>query len=178
MGGSLRTLLWLSLALCPPLLASACALPPALLIASYAADGASYVATGKSVSDHGISAATGHDCALLRPIFRQKPICDTGETERAKDVRVENGRNAALRPGSALAAAEPGVAPPRATGHGYVTVGSFLSPDNAARVKAHYAALNAAIVAVEVQGRQFHRVVVGPLSGREAAALKARLVAG
>jgi cell division septation protein DedD len=154
-----------------------------VVIASYAADGVSYVATGKSVTDHGLSAATGHDCALLRPILKQKPICDTAETERAKDVRVENGKNSVPRPGSALAAGEPAAprsaAPPTATAkRGYVTVGSFLSPDNAARVKARYAKLNAAIVPVEVQGKQFHRVVVGPLSGREAAALKLRLAAG
>jgi cell division septation protein DedD len=182
-GCSLRTFPWICLPLCLPLVVSGCALPPAVIIASYAADGVSYVATGKSVTDHGLSAVAGHDCALLRPILRQKSICDTAETARAKDVRVENGKNSVPRPGSALAAAEPiaprpARAPPRAAERGYVTVGSFLSPDNAARAKARYAGLNVAIVPVEVQGKQFHRVVVGPLSGREAAALKARLAAG
>ena len=60
----------------------------------------------------------------------------------------------------------------------YVTVGSYLSRGNAARAQARYAGLNAAIVPVDVQGKRFNRVVVGPISGPEAATLKARLVAG
>jgi cell division protein FtsN len=59
-----------------------------------------------------------------------------------------------------------------------VTVGSYVSADNAARVRVRYAELNAAIVPVDVQGKRFNRVVVGPLSLRAAAALKARLAAG
>ena len=56
-----------------PILLSGCALPPAVMIASYAADGISYIATGKSVSDHGISAVTGRDCEV-RHIIKGKAI--------------------------------------------------------------------------------------------------------
>jgi len=42
------------------------ALPPAIQLASFALDGLSYVSTGKSVTDHAISAVTAKDCAMLR----------------------------------------------------------------------------------------------------------------
>jgi SPOR domain len=146
-----------------PLLAAGCAVPPAVTVASFAADGVSYVATGKSVTDHGISAATGHDCALLRPVLDDKPVCDTTETAAAKLVPVEYGA--------------PAPPPARADipRDQYVVVGSFLDPANAARAVARYAPMKASIVDVEIQGRHFHRVVVGPLSTDEAAGLKLRL---
>jgi len=165
----LRILAWLVLALLP-LCAGGCALPAGVVIASYAADGVSYIATGKSVTDHGLSAGTGHDCALLRPIFHQKPICDTTPTEQGKTVVVEQGHASAPRLGDTTAAP-----PPPATAARYVTVGSFLDPDNAAREKRRYGAATVSVVPVEVGGRRFHRVIVGPLTPHEAAALKARL---
>lgn len=154
-----------------PLLAVGCAVPPAVTIASLAADGVSYVTTGKSVTDHGISVATGHDCALLRPVLRDKPVCDTGPSEHAREVPVELGHASAPRPDVAA------VAPAAVDQTHYVAVGSFLDPGNAARAAARYADLHAMIVPAEVRGRQFHRVLVGPLSSEAAAALKLRLAA-
>jgi hypothetical protein len=52
-----------------------CALPPAVTVASLVLDGASYVATGKSTTDHAISALADEDCALLR-VADGKEICD------------------------------------------------------------------------------------------------------
>jgi cell division septation protein DedD len=144
------------------LLAAGCALPPAVTIASFAADGVSYVATGKSVTDHGLSAATGEDCALLRPVLSDKPVCSMKETAAGKAVPVEY---------RASPAAAPKVVRTR-----YVMVGSFLDPANAARAVARYAPLAARIVPAEVHGRHFHRVMVGPLSDEEAR-LKLRLAA-
>lgn len=154
-----------------PLLAAGCAVPTAVTIGSFAADGVSYVATGKSVTDHGLSAATGHDCALLRPVLSDKPVCDTSLSAEARQVPVEAGQASAPRPDQPVLAATP----PAAAKTRYVTVGSFLDPGNAARAAARYADLNAAIVPAEVQGRHFHRVVVGPMSNDAAAALKLRL---
>jgi hypothetical protein len=57
-----------------PLLAG-CAVPPAVTIVSLVADGVSYAATGKSTTDHAISAVAGQDCALLRAA-QDKAICD------------------------------------------------------------------------------------------------------
>lgn len=48
------------------LLVSGCALPVPLKIASWAADGISYLTTQKSVVDHGLSAMNGQDCAVVR----------------------------------------------------------------------------------------------------------------
>ena len=50
-----------------------CGLPPMVTYASYAADVFSYLATGKSVTDHGISMVLEQDCALLRVL--EGPIC-------------------------------------------------------------------------------------------------------
>ncbi len=57
-----------------PFLLAGCALPPALTLASLAADGVSYVATGKSTTDHAISAIAQEDCALVRAV-REEAIC-------------------------------------------------------------------------------------------------------
>lgn len=52
-----------------------CALPPAVTLASFVADGVSYVATGKSTTDHAISAVVGQDCALAR-VVSGEAVCD------------------------------------------------------------------------------------------------------
>ncbi len=51
-----------------------CAVPPAIQMASLVADGFSYVATGKSVTDHGISMVAGEDCAVFRAV-KDEAIC-------------------------------------------------------------------------------------------------------
>ncbi len=51
-----------------PLFLGACALPLPLQFAAWAADGISYLMTAKSVSDHGLSAAVGQDCAVYRAV--------------------------------------------------------------------------------------------------------------
>jgi hypothetical protein len=162
---------WPILAVLLLMLLGGCALPPAVTLASLAADGVSYVATGKSVTDHGLSAATAQDCALLRPVFTGKAICSI-DTAHARDIPVETGHASVPGPGSQPAPRRIVIAKDR-----YVTVGSFLSPENASRMAARYAELEPAVIVVDVHGRQFHRVVVGPLSAEEATALKARLAA-
>lgn len=66
------------------LLLSGCALPPALTIASYAIDGFSYLTSGKSVSDHALSAVTSQDCALFRAVMGND-IC------RDRDEQMPDG---------------------------------------------------------------------------------------
>ena len=78
---------WLSLAALTVVL-SGCALPPAITIASLVADVASYAATGKSVTDHGISLVLRKDCALLRGL--EGEICvepDPARTAREREAR-------------------------------------------------------------------------------------------
>ncbi len=51
-----------------PLLLGGCALPVGLQVASLVADGISFVATDKTLTDHGISIITKRDCAIWRGI--------------------------------------------------------------------------------------------------------------
>jgi hypothetical protein len=65
-----------------------CAAPAALTVASFAADGASLAASGKTMSDHAISAVSGQDCSTAG-------FLDTGVLCRARiaepDVEVVDG---------------------------------------------------------------------------------------
>ncbi|MBM3619358.1 MAG: hypothetical protein FJX20_01595 [Alphaproteobacteria bacterium] len=52
-----------------------CALPVAVAVGSYAADGGLLVATGKSSTDHLVSMNTQRDCGAFRAIVRGGPLC-------------------------------------------------------------------------------------------------------
>ena len=52
-----------------------CALPVGVQVASWVADGVSYIATEKSLTDHGISFVFGEDCALHRLITDDGNVC-------------------------------------------------------------------------------------------------------
>ena len=60
------------------ILISGCAMPMPFQIASWALDGISYIATDKSVTDHGISIVAQKDCALLRVVQGQE-LCSTND---------------------------------------------------------------------------------------------------
>jgi hypothetical protein len=137
------------------------------VIASYAADGVSYVGTGKSVTDHGISAAVGRDCALLR-IIKGKAICRDEPTQRANPAPVEVGQHATLPPEAQPAK---GIA---ARQH-YLVLGSFANRRNAERLAETSHDGSVVVVTASVEGRVTHRVVVGPLSDGEAARVRHRL---
>ncbi len=65
---------------------SGCILPPAISIASNGIDGLSYLTSGKSMSDHAISEATGEDCALFR-VLTDDSVCRSNErTQRGQSV--------------------------------------------------------------------------------------------
>ena len=57
------------------ILLSGCVLPPVITLASIAADFASYGETGKTISDHGLSFVMQKDCAMLRVLDNEKPVC-------------------------------------------------------------------------------------------------------
>ncbi|HKX08072.1 MAG TPA: hypothetical protein VJN67_07755 [Stellaceae bacterium] len=54
--------------------ATGCVLPPALTIASFAADGLSLATSGKTITDHAISLLAHRDCRLWR-LIEGKSIC-------------------------------------------------------------------------------------------------------
>lgn len=62
-----------------------CALPPAVVIGSYAADGLSYLITGKSVSDHALSEVVGEDCATWRIVKLENPCREYEDDQQDED---------------------------------------------------------------------------------------------
>lgn len=62
------------------LLGGCAAIPPAVSIASYALDGISLLASGRTVSDHMLSAAAAQDCKLLR-MAQNLEVCTDWGTE-------------------------------------------------------------------------------------------------
>jgi hypothetical protein len=156
------------LLLCLALALDGCALPPALVVASYSADIVSYSASRKTLTDHAYSAVARSDCSFIR-VLRRKPIC-VDEPGAPQDVHVADAAAVPAAPVSTE------FVPVAARGR-YVTLGSFLETANAERVTAQYAAFHPVIVKVVVHGQHFHRVVAGPLSPDEAGALKEKLVA-
>ncbi len=66
------------------------ALPPAIQLASLAIDGISYMQTGKSVSDHALSAVTNKDCAMLRALDDVNNVC-TENNAIDMDISVASG---------------------------------------------------------------------------------------
>jgi hypothetical protein len=89
--------LWLALAAALAVAAlPGCGLPTAVTVATYAADGVSFVATGKRVTDHALSAAVDRDCALLRAmngdaVCRAKPVIVGKRDARADEGRIAGG---------------------------------------------------------------------------------------
>ena len=69
-----------------------CVAPPIITYASAALDGVSFVATGKSVGDHALSAMVDEDCALLRAVTERdvKAVC--------REYASEDERKAAMAP--------------------------------------------------------------------------------
>ena len=64
-----------------------CAAPAAVTVASVAADGASYAASGKSLSDHAMSVVSGEDCRALGAL-KSGVLCRPRVA--APEVQVEN----------------------------------------------------------------------------------------
>lgn len=162
------------------LLLSGCGLPPAVAVASYAADGISYVFSSKSVSDHGISLVAQRDCAVWR-IVVGRPICaEPGQpspTETAPDADAvqlaslgeADDTNVPGLPPAALPSAARMPDPPAG---GYLMVGSFIKADNARRAAARLAPLPVSIETATIGGRRLHRVITGPLTVDQTADLR------
>ncbi|MDF3073323.1 MAG: hypothetical protein K0S54_990 [Alphaproteobacteria bacterium] len=268
---------WIPLALFVPL--TGCVLPPALVIASYAADGVLLASSGKTSTDHLLSMAEKRDCAMWR-VVKNRPVChdfadgrdpyeawrdpgevqvavqstdagfpaDLGEDMRRRDQAMRDAQTAreqkaqhiqlaqagggqpvtsardivgpsnrimsdvssaplpvvsvpsapAAQPVPATQAASQPVAPapvvatpapapvgkevapavaakPSKSGKTYVVLGSYKVEDNAKRIARQHQALKPTMQTVTVRGERYVRVVTGPYSAAEAAAVKERL---
>ncbi len=181
-----------------PFVAGGCALPPAVTVASLAVDGVSYMASGRTVSDHAISYAAQEDCALYR-IVQGESICrKEGTTEQGvvlagvsaplnvAEALPEAGSEAAAvsekdEEMAALAPVRfvderwvyPGVPHVEAT---FLALGSYRFRTNAVRVAEKYAAHAPYIVTAFIRGERYYRVVAGPYSEAEIADAMARLL--
>lgn len=255
-----------------------CALPPAIVIASYAADGVLLAASGKTSTDHLLSMAEKRDCAVWR-VAKNEPVCqefadgkdpyddwrDPGEVQvavessdagfpanlqddmrrrdqamrdaqvarqqkaeriqvaqagsgqpvtSARDIVGPSSRTmsdvssaplpavtveAAPAPASQPTPVTPAVqappaqapaiaspAPKQATtvatktakpvaGKTYVVLGSYKVEENAKRVMREHPSLKPTMKTVTVRGERYIRVMAGPYSASEAAAIKQRL---
>jgi hypothetical protein len=67
-----------------------CALPVSVTVASWALDGVSYMATNKSLTDHGISFVSGQDCAMHRVVTEMDvyALCQDYEDPQSKVIAI------------------------------------------------------------------------------------------
>ena len=174
-----RLALWASIPIVAAL--GGCAIPPVVTIASLAINAASYASTGKSVSDHGISAVMGEDCALWRVVADRK-VCEADPAAPA--VAAAQPESAQASAPVELAAAAPFEAPTPAPApelasvpqtRRFLVLGSFLNAENARHLAASLEGIETAIVIVGTDGATFHRVIAGPLDDRAVEALSARM---
>ena len=181
-----------------PMLASGCALPPALVIASYGADGLSYLSSGKSLEDHGISTVLDKDCALHRFVV-DEPVCttydppnpgflfaqatpalpQTGQPAAGVAPPVESAPPQRVAPTAAAPSPPPPPqAPPApihdAGAHRYLVLGSFGTRENAVRFANGLGETGIAVVPAAVGGRTVYRVVAGPMAPTKVASLRTR----
>ena len=68
-----------------------CGLPPVVAIMSTAADGLTFIATGKSISDFALSAMTDKDCAVLRIVTNNEVCREAPADPRAPEIIVSPG---------------------------------------------------------------------------------------
>ena len=141
------------------------------MIASYVADGVSYLVTGKSVTDHGISEATGRDCATWRLIKFESP-CKSEPAQREEPAPVVEGELASAPP------AEPGAeGTSDATPHRFLVLGSFHSRANAERFATEFPGTKTSVIEASLESRTTYRVMAGPLTDDEVDGLRAKLAA-
>jgi hypothetical protein len=170
------------------------AIPPAVTIASYAVDGVSYIATGKSLTDHAISEVAGEDCVLIRAAVLENPCRDYVKPDSTLAVELETSYGGAdvstelaeadlAAGGPAPRGARSQVAQRRtrstalasaaathpAPASRYVVVGSFRERANAERARRAHAAQGAAIVPASVRGQPYYRVVTPVVVARSTA---------
>jgi hypothetical protein len=168
---------WAALLLTSPaLLSLGGCLPPAVAVASYAADGASYAVSDKSLSDHGMSAASGEDCAswhffVGRAICENhaKPLPTAALDEHRKDGSIRHAAAFTRDPNGRDAGTSPGL---------YIAIGSFAERGNAERLAGRYAGYRPQIVDATVAGKPLLRVVLGPIDAVQRASLREQGVNG
>ena len=161
------------------MLLAGCGLPPALVVASYAADGISYLASGKSLTDHAMSVLVQRDCALHR-VVTEADLCRDNAVDSSDTVAVaavlppdDEGVNdrldiapmrigprwgpiTASLPPTDIGQPSPGVV---INDGPYLVLASFVYWVNADRLVAQYPTLALEVVPAQVDGETLYRVV-------------------
>ena len=69
-----------------PVLMSGCAMPVAFTVASFALDAGSYMMSGKTLTDHGLSIAMEEDCSMMRVLDVDDEICQEEQGYEVADA--------------------------------------------------------------------------------------------
>jgi hypothetical protein len=154
-----------------PLLAAACALPIPIQVASWVIDGVSYLATNKSIADHGISAISGKDCAMLRTLTLD-PICKDRAPASAVAFVDDWDKNGQAVKTSSVAAGE---APD--DGRLYYVLGSFDKPGYARGLAELIPDLGPSLLATQSPNGRMYHVIVGPIGPGEKLARQKEIAA-
>lgn len=180
-----------------------CVAPPILTYTSVALDGASFLATGKSVGDHALSAAVDEDCAVLRVVTEQdvEAVCRDYASAKEREAAMAPTVVAAFKslmveiePGKVPQAIEPApllaVAAMTGTGEAstvfsavenrpavYLMIGNFPSQDGAEKLAARVNGLSTIVAPAMAGDALYFRVVAGPLVPGETDAARSRLTA-
>jgi hypothetical protein len=169
---------WAALLLTSPaLLPLGGCLSPAVTVASYAADGASYAVSDKSLSDHGMSFASGQDCASWH-FFVGRAVCEDPAHPLPTASLDEHHRDGSVKHAAAFTPRLPGKDLVGKDSGTYMAVGSFAERGNAERLAGRYAAYRPQIVDATIAGKPLLRVVLGPLDATQRATLHGQGIDG
>ena len=109
-----------------PMMLGGCGLvPPAVTLISFAADAVSYAASGKSVSDHGLSLAMQQDCAVFN-LVQGEAICGPGPHPQFGPV-VHHDRETLVELAALRTHPAPDNNPPDRMNGSYLAAGPLLS---------------------------------------------------
>lgn len=171
-----------ALALLGPFL-SGCGLPEAVTVAGFVVESGSFLGTGKTVSDHALSAATDRDCSVLAGVTRSR-FCEeeagVSSVDR-KDVRKPVGTPVAamtMPPGARAAVVvhktpqrptRPAPVAPLIEDRWTLLVGTFEEMGAAVRTAELALPAKASISSAVSAGRVTYRVTIGafPLNAAE-----------
>jgi hypothetical protein len=168
-------------------------LPVSVQVASLVIDGVSYIATEKTVAEHGLSAVTGQDCAVLKGIQRGS-LCvapdEAAPTTIAKAEPAPAPEPLTVQEIAEAPAPAPAPAPVEASmvtasvsttlvtgsdGHFYV-IGSRFGYEDALSLADAYDSLDPTIVVTSRDGRNQFDIVVGPFAPNQKASLRERII--
>ena len=160
------------LVLVAALLLSACAAPLSVTIATAVVDGISFMATQKTIPDHGLSLMVGRDCAFYRGLM-DEPIC---KPRRGTGLAFVNDWEKTDQVGKPTAGATTATAAP-ADGRLYYVLGTFATARNARELARLVTDLSPSLIRTRPRGRSRYHVIVGPVGPGEKKEIQKRIAA-